>query len=183
MLSHQGAPYKHHSNCQYFILCCVPCRSCEHHREINSLARKVNYGRIKFTHRCCYVRKCFRGWGMAWVAQDRVIEIVRGCTDDSAALYCCPGCWCPASDGSLKPGTKLKQTKVSFELPLKPIKADSSAHSYVSILLQRRWNNRNRGAGQKKEGEIALPSNFSLSNTEQCRWALSIRLLFLYPIS
>lgn len=56
-------PYKHHSNCQYFILCCVPCRSCKHHREINSLARKMNHGRIQFTHRCCYRRKCFRGLG------------------------------------------------------------------------------------------------------------------------
>ncbi len=86
-------PYKHHSNCQYFILCCVPCRSRKpRHREINSLALNMNYGRIKFTHRCCCMLKCFRGWGKAWVVEDRVIEIVRGCTDDSAALYCCPGC-------------------------------------------------------------------------------------------
>lgn len=40
---------------------------------------------------------------------------------------------CPASDGSLKPGTQLKQTKASTELPLNPIKVDSSALSYVFI--------------------------------------------------
>ena len=86
-------------------------------------------------------------------------------------MYCCR---CPASDGSLKPGTQLKQTKASTQLPLNPIKADlkratcSSTGIDVETTGTRGALAKKKGGkkGKKKEreGEIAFPSNFSLSS-------------------
>lgn len=82
-------------------------------------------------------------------------------------MYCCR---CPASDGSLKPGTQLKQTKASTELPLNPIKADFRRSPTCSSTRIDVETTGTRGALAKKkkkkerEGEIALPSNFSLSS-------------------
>lgn len=73
---------------------------------------------------------------------------------------------CPASDGSLKPGTRLKQTKASTKLPLNPIKADLRRSPTSSSSTRVDNRNQERGALAKKKkkilGEIALP-NFSLS--------------------
>ena len=92
-------------------------------------------------------------------------------------MYCCG---CPASGGSLKPGTQLKQTQARAELPLHPIKADLGRLFHVLHLpgIDAETTGTRGGFGRKKrkkkkkkekkreerEGEIALPSNFSLSS-------------------
>lgn len=93
-----------------------------------------------------------------------------------AAWYCCRG---PASDGSLKPGTRLKQTKASAELPLNPIKADlrrspTCASTRIDVETtgtggafaneKKKKKEEEEEKKKRREGEIALPSNFSLSS-------------------
>lgn len=134
-----------------------------------------------------YVRTLVMGWWEGSSCSLPTSQIMLGCKEDRAALYCCPSCWCPASDGSLKPGTQLKQTKASTELPLNPIKADFRrsrslrVHLAGSTLRQQEQ----RGFDQKKKQKERLPCLLISPSPapEQCRWALSIRLLFLFPIS
>lgn len=73
----------------------------------------------------------------------------------------------------LKPGTQLKQTKVSLELPLKPIKADFTRPlTCLSRCVDAEATGTEELAKKREEeeeegGQVPLPSDFS--NTEQCR--------------